>query len=198
MTAAAIVLAMALSACGGGSGSKGLKGEAAGTGGDEPGASADAGANGGGDNGASPTVPGGGGGKADAGTADKATGSNAGAPSTTVAEAPKPPMPFEVTLAGACVKAGGQQTITFKAPHKSAVVYDNRYPDGKSGLSEGFYGGNKGSLVPADGTWTDTWTIAPHAPAGQVTVLTQGVHLDYSSAEKELTFTLVGPTGTCP
>lgn len=188
-----LVLATGLAACGGGSDAKGLNGEAASANSDQSANGSDAGAGGGA---LSTSVPGAATGGS--GGSKGADGSKAAAPTTTVPEAPKPPLPLEASLEKSCVKAGGEQTITISVPHKSAFAYNSFYPDGKSGIDEGFYGGNKGSLMPAQGTWTDTWVIAPQAPPGTVRVHVQAVHMEYSSAEKDITFELVGPTGVCP
>jgi hypothetical protein len=116
----------------------------------------------------------------------------------TTASRQKPPLPLKATLASTCVKAGGQQTIRIEAPHMSAIGYDSVYPDGKSGISEGFYGGSNGGHSPPEGQWTDTWTIAPHAPPGKVKVTVLGNHIDYEGVDFELVFDLVPLAGSCP
>lgn len=73
-------------------------------------------------------------------------------------------------LKESCVRPGGSQTITIRSERGSGVGYDAVYADGKGGAMEGHYGGNKGGQVDKDGTFTDTWVVAPHAPAGRVTV----------------------------
>jgi hypothetical protein len=152
-------------------------------------------------------------GKASTATTQKGSGSSAsksaGTPSkggsggeggsTPTSEAPKPPTPLEASLGSNCVKAGGKQSLTVKVPPDSSVAYDSYYPDGKSGLREGFYGGNNGKVVDSeDGTWTDTWVIAPNAPAGKVRVAVLAVHMGYEAVDRDLFFDLVPPTGTCP
>lgn len=123
--------------------------------------------------------------------ADQATGGSS-------AQSTQPATPLEVTLEHRCVKAGGTQTITIKSSPGAAAGYDSYYPDGRSGISDGFYGGNSGNNIPPDGTWRDTWTIAPNAPTGQVRVHVQAIKVEHRVATQDLFFELVGPTGSCP
>jgi hypothetical protein len=143
----------------------------------------------------------------DAGNGEKAGSSTqspgakgaAASPGTTVPEAEKPPVPIEASLAAGCIKAGETQAITIRAPASAAVGYNSYYPDGKSGADagDGFYGGNFGTVMPASGTWSDTWVVAANAPSGKVRVLVQGVHKDHSYAEKEVFFEVVSSGGRC-
>jgi hypothetical protein len=110
---------------------------------------------------------------------------------------PDNPTPLEVTLAHECVKAGGTQTITIKTAPKGGAGYDSYYSDGKSGTSKDFYGGNKASVIDDTGTWSDTWTISPHAPAGPVKVVVQAARIGYKASTTERFFNLVTPAGTC-
>lgn len=116
----------------------------------------------------------------------------------TIPEDDRPVLPVETTLGSTCVRAGGNQTVTFKLVPGSGVAYNSYYSDGKNGLDEGFYGGNKGGIVQADGQWTDTWTIAPHAPPGKVRVTYTATNIAYKAHHGETSFELVSPTGVCP
>lgn len=136
-----------------------------------------------------------------------APGENGVTPTTTTggqpasgsdAQSTQPVTPLEVTLAHPCVKAGGEQTITIKSPPKSAAGYDSYYADGKSGISEGFYGGNNGTPMPPEGTWSDTWTIAPHAPKGRVRVQVQSIKVGHRVNTQSVFYELVGATDPCP
>lgn len=109
-----------------------------------------------------------------------------------------PPVALEVVLGSACVKAGETQTITINAPGNSAVGYDTYYADGKSGLSDGFYGGNNGRVMPPEGTWTDTWLVEPTAPPGRTKVVVQAARVGNKAAMREAYFELVAATGVCP
>lgn len=137
------------------------------------------------------------------GSVEAGGGSTTTAPrSTTESTSPMqptggPPTPLEATLASPCVKVGGTQTITIRAPEGSGVGYDSYYADGKSGISEGFYGGNKGAVMPASGEWSDTWTVKVDAPPGKVRVLVQAIRLHNSVSQRELFFELVPALGTC-
>lgn len=120
------------------------------------------------------------------------------APAGQQTEGRQQPLPFEASLGSSCVKAGSSQSIRVKTLPQSAVTYDSYYPDGNSGVSENFYGGNNGNQVGPDGVYEDTWVINPAAPPGTVKVLTRGVRLGHEPAGKDLVFELVGPGGTCP
>lgn len=117
---------------------------------------------------------------------------------TTLPPEQQQPTPLQVTLEKSCVRAGGMQTITIKAPAGGAAGYDSYYADGKSGISDGFHGGNNGTVMPADGTWTDTWTVSPGAPSGKVKVIVQAVKMGFKATQQEHFYDLVGPAGTCP
>jgi len=80
------------------------------------------------------------------------------------------PVTVTATLASACVRPGKSQTITIHTNPESGVVYHATYSDGKDATKPGYYGGNKGGRTDASGNWTDTWVIAPTAPAGRVRV----------------------------
>lgn len=135
-------------------------------------------------------------GRAGSPTPTSASGSTGGG--TTATTEAREPAPLEVTVAKPCIKAGERQTITIQALPHSAVVYDSYYSDGKSGISEGFYGGNNGAVVPDSGTWTDTWVVAPHAPAGNVRVITMVSSYRKSRTTVDRYYRLVSPTESCP
>jgi hypothetical protein len=108
-----------------------------------------------------------------------------------------PPLQLEASVLSACVRPGTTQTITIKTLPNSAVGYDSVYPDGKSGLSQDYYGGNNGGQANATGTWTDTWKIAPNAPAGLVSVDVAGANANGSVGKTAISFKLSDVTGKC-
>lgn len=111
----------------------------------------------------------------------------------------RPPTPLQATLAESCIAGGGRQTITITAPPESAAGYDSVYSDGRSGAErEGYYGGNKGTIMPASGSWTDTWVVASAAPSGQVQVNVQAIFTGYDVAQMTLTFLVVPAGSSCP
>jgi|SRR5688572_663449 len=110
---------------------------------------------------------------------------------------PKGQLEVKASLAESCVKPGGTQSITILTKPKSGTGYDTVYSDGKSGLMEGHYGGNNGGQVGEDGKWSDTWVVAPHAPAGKVQVNVLANHVDYGAAQATLFFTVADVTGKC-
>lgn len=120
--------------------------------------------------------------------------------SSTATTLPAPTgVPITVTLASPCVRPGASQTITITTAPGSGVAYDSVYADGKSGVDKdhGFYGGNKGGQTDKQGTWTDTWVIAPTAPPGPVRVdvvaaTPQGSGTTYA------TFAMADASGRCP
>lgn len=193
---AAVVTTLVLGACSSGSAqsekSNGPGGSPSTTAAGAPSAQDGTAGSGTGSDGASGGSGGSGGSKSSA----KQDGSSA---STTAPGSTQPPLPLESSLAKSCVKAGGEQTITIKAPEGSGVGYDSYYADGKSGISEGFYGGNNVQQLRETDTWTDTWVIAANAPAGKVHVVVRGVNVDYAPRDQQdLYFDLVSAVGTCP
>lgn len=110
---------------------------------------------------------------------------------------PLPPLPMTAELKESCVRPGGKQTITIRTEPESGVGYDAIYSDGKGGAMEGHYGGNKGGQVDEDGTFTDTWVVAPNAPAGQVKVNVLGGKMGYEHAEAYAYFSVADLTGKC-
>lgn len=110
---------------------------------------------------------------------------------------PEGQLELEATLAKTCVKPGGSQSITIKTRPGSAVGYDAVYSDGSAGMNPPHHGGNSGGEVDEQGTWQDTWVVAPTAPAGKVHVNVLGSHVDYGFVQKTLVFTVAGATGSC-
>jgi hypothetical protein len=104
---------------------------------------------------------------------------------------------MKVSLGSPCIRAGDKQTITIETVAPSAVGYDSYYPDGKSGLSEGFYGGNNGKSLETEPVWTDTWVVNPAAPPGTVRVIVQGVSVKTSPNQLEVFYDLKRPTESC-
>lgn len=204
MWAAALAIALVVAACGGGDGPTG-EAEAASQS-QEGGAAAPDGqgreSGTSGSDGAAPPSTAGNASKGDSKDkqSEKSTTSTTPGSDTsgTVPEEDRPVLPVETTLGSTCVRAGGTQTVTFKTVPGSGVAYNSYYSDGKNGLDEGFYGGNKGAIIQADGQWTDTWTIAPHAPPGKVRVTYTATNIAYRAHHGETSFELVSPTGVCP
>lgn len=129
------------------------------------------------------------------------SGSPAPAPSTTGdrgSSAAPLPLPLEATLQFACLKPGDRQTVDVRTARGAAIAYDSRYSDGKTGISEGFYGGNKGGHASEEGTWSDTWVIAPQAPPGDVQVTIVAGAMGHQHAEQVKTYRLVGVGESCP
>lgn len=109
----------------------------------------------------------------------------------------KPTLALAAELAESCVRPGGSQAITIRTEPDSGVGYDAVYADGKSGLTEGHYGGNKAGQVDDEGTWSDTWVVAPNAPAGRVEVRVLGAKLGYNAGQTTVYFTVSDVTGKC-
>jgi hypothetical protein len=148
-------------------------------------------------------------------TSKKASGA-ASAPTTTPAATgssggrPKEPSKDELdrvygtdavvtaTLAEKCVVPGGKQSITMQAPPGSAAGYDSYYSDGKSGVQEGFYGGNNGTTMGDSGTWSDTWVVGVGAPRGRVRVQVAGVDPSGHRGHLELNYTVIAAGEACP
>ena len=106
-------------------------------------------------------------------------------------------LPVTASLAHQCVVPGTSQTITITTAPNSAVGYHSIYSDGKQGFDKDYYGGNKSGLTDATGQYTDTWVIAPNAPAGKVTVDVVGLNQDGASGKTQLSFAMSG-VGGCP
>jgi hypothetical protein len=104
---------------------------------------------------------------------------------------------IKATLASACVKPGGEQSITIDIGRAGGVAYNSFYSDGKSGGMENFYGGNNGSSVDDKGTWQDTWVVGPTAPAGPVRVDVVAIDKTYLRGHEVLEFEVAKPSGRC-
>jgi hypothetical protein len=120
----------------------------------------------------------------------------ASSPSTTTLDVGNG-LEIKATLASACVKPGGKQSITIDIGRPGAVAYNSFYADGKSGGMENFYGGNNGSSVDEKGTWTDTWVVGPTAPAGPVRVDVVAIDKTYLRGHKVLEFAVAQVSGRC-
>jgi hypothetical protein len=97
-------------------------------------------------------------------------------------------------MASPCVAVGDRQAITITAPPGASVAYQAVYADGKGGLSPGYYGGNKGGVAGADGTFHDQWVVGPGAPAGPVAVTVVAVS-GGQRASTSTSFAVAGGTG---
>lgn len=122
----------------------------------------------------------------------------AGAKPSLTEPGPKGQLEVKASLAESCVRPGGRQSITILTRPDSAAGYDTVYSDGRSGITEGHYGGNGGGRVDESGSWSDTWVVSPHAPAGKVRVNVLAGHIDYGTAEATLFFAVADVTGNCP
>jgi ABC-type glycerol-3-phosphate transport system substrate-binding protein len=103
-----------------------------------------------------------------------------------------------VTLKESCVRPGGTQTITVKTEPGAGLAYDTTYPDGKSGVSDGYYGGNSGGFADENGDYADTFAVAATAPSGYAVVSVLSSDPNKGHAEKRLTFYVADVTGNCP
>lgn len=106
-------------------------------------------------------------------------------------------MPISAELAETCVRPGGSQSITIKAEPASGVGFDSVYSDGKSGMMEGFYGGNAGGFSDEEGTFVATWVVGANAPEGPVIVRVLGTHVDAGFGETRAYFAVSNALGTC-
>ena len=151
----------------------------------------------------SATPPGGSNGSVASGQADAALpiASSSDGPSSDTPSSALPAqgqnLPVTATLAHECVVPGSSQTITITTGPNSAVGYHAIYSDGKQGFDKDYYGGNKSGLTDATGNYTDTWVIAPTAPAGKVTVDVVALQQDGASGKTQLSFSMSG-AGGCP
>jgi hypothetical protein len=108
-------------------------------------------------------------------------------------------LPVKASLASSCVKPGGKQTINVDIGQEGGVAYNSYYSDGKTGGMDGYYGGNNGAQVDKSGKYTDTWVVAPNAPAGLVLVDVVAIARTekFERGQAHLTFTVAKPNGTC-
>lgn len=125
-----------------------------------------------------------------------ATGSTPGAPPDG-GQAPKPPLPMEVEVEKDCVKPGGTQTVTIRTEPESPAGYSVEYPDGKTAMDQGYYGGVDAGKTDGKGVYKATWTIAPNAPPGEAKVRAFATHPAYRFSERVATFELSTLTGKC-
>lgn len=131
-----------------------------------------------------------------------ATGGGAGAdgkPGAKASEVDTTTLTMEISaeLKETCVRPGGLQTITVHAPHTSAVGYDTYYSDGKSGLHEGFHGGNMVGWTDETDSWSHTWTVAATAPPGRAVVVVMAIHNEKGRGETGAIFAVADPLGLC-
>jgi hypothetical protein len=77
------------------------------------------------------------------------------------------PARVTVSLGFSCVRPGAVQTITIRTTPGYYVAFDTQYADGKDGQKEGGMGY---TVMPANGTWAQTWTVSPSTAAGKATV----------------------------
>jgi hypothetical protein len=87
----------------------------------------------------------------------------------TVPDFPTDVVEVSATVEPACVKPGGDATITVTTRPDAGVGYHAFYSDGKGGGPPPYgnsYGGNDGGLADEDGQYSGTWTVAPTAPSG--------------------------------
>lgn len=107
-------------------------------------------------------------------------------------------LPLSAELATACVKPGGSQTVIIRAAHGAGVAFDTTYSDGLTGMMEGHYGGNMAGYTDPEGTYTNTFVVAPTAPAGEAIVLVLGSHAEDGIGETTATFKVADKVlGSC-
>lgn len=108
------------------------------------------------------------------GTSDESAGAQGategreGAPATTTPSVGS--LSLDVSFARECIRAGEAQVITIRTEPGAGVAYHAIYSDGKNARDPDYYGGNRGGLTDPTGRYTDTWTIGPAAPPGEVHV----------------------------
>lgn len=100
-------------------------------------------------------------------------------------------------MAKPCVKPGETQTITIHAPAGSGVVYNTYYADGKHGLSKEYYGGNNGGNTDENGTYSDSWVLAPGAAPGEAVVVVLGAQGNSGRGETRASFRVAEVSGSC-
>jgi hypothetical protein len=105
-------------------------------------------------------------------------------------------LPMTATLATQCVRPGGTQTITVRTKPKVRVAYGATYADGKSAMSDTFYGGNQGGVVGPAGEWQSAWVVGIGAPPGPVKVDVAGVDAT-GVGQTSVSFNVAGATGSC-
>lgn len=141
-------------------------------------------------------APGGPGAAPPAGSSGSPGGSGDSGGSTTPTT--KPPLDMTAELAEPCVRPGGRQTITIRAPKETPVGYGSEYSDGKTGMDPGFYGGANAGSTAQEGVYRDAWNIAANAPKGTVKVKAFGANPNYQLAERVVTYEVADPvTGKC-
>ncbi|MHB8508540.1 MAG: hypothetical protein ACYDGR_07815 [Candidatus Dormibacteria bacterium] len=77
------------------------------------------------------------------------------------------PAPAQATLSAKCVTIGGTETLTVKTTPGFFLSFDTQYSDGTDGRKNGGWGTSK---IPSNGTYTNTWVVAPTAPLGEAIV----------------------------
>lgn len=125
------------------------------------------------------------------------------APGSKAAETTPTTDPFAMTmdikaeLATECVRPGGSQTITIRAPYGAGVGYDVAYADGLTSMGEGHYGGNMGGYTDPEGTFVHTFVVAPNAPTGPAVANVLGTHIDHGFGETHAYFAVADALGKC-
>jgi hypothetical protein len=107
-----------------------------------------------------------------AGPTPSSSGTRAASPS-----APPPSYPTDVPVRASvsprCVRQGETVTLTVHTQSKASIAYGARYSDGGYGapppLGKGYGGSGHGTATDGGG-WETTFTVAPEAPSGAVTV----------------------------
>jgi hypothetical protein len=108
--------------------------------------------------------------------------------------------PSSARLDKSCVHRGAQddrQGITIKTDPGGPASYQTVYSDGSSIIDRPQYssGGQNGGFADASGTYRDTWVVPASAPLGRATV--RAVVAGRSDTI-DMTFTIVGPSSSCP
>lgn len=106
-------------------------------------------------------------------------------------------LPLRAQLGAGCLHPGDTQTIEITSEPEAFVGYSSVYPDGKTGMDSGFYGGNDHGRTDANGTWKHAWVVAANAPPGKVTVDVVGAKGGWAIGQIQLSYELRGPLEPC-
>ena len=129
--------------------------------------------------------------------AKDAAGSKKSETTATTADPFRMTLPLTAEVAEKCVRPGGVQTITIRAPYGSGVGYQVVYADGLQALMEGHYGGNSAGYTDEDGTYVDTFTVAAAAPPGPASAHVLGTHMEQGFGEYHAHFAIADVLGNC-
>jgi hypothetical protein len=106
-------------------------------------------------------------------------------------------MPLTAEVSQKCVRPGGIQTVTLRAPVGAGLGFQVVYADGLQALMDGHYGGNAAGYTDEKGTFVDTFTVAATAPPGPAGVNALGTHMDHGFGEAHVHFAVADVLGNC-